>query len=79
VADGIASLKAAGTSWPAFSNGEAEVVRAVLENAKLLCLLDEVVGAGEMKTFKPDSALHVRAVGSLICTETALSAWCGAS
>lgn len=58
---GLASLKAAGHFLAAFSNGEAEVVRGLLENAKLLSLLDEVISADEMKTFKPDPALYAYA------------------
>jgi len=41
------------------------VVRALLENAKLLSLLDDVVSADEMKTLKPDPALYAHAMRRL--------------
>jgi 2-haloacid dehalogenase len=64
-ARGLASIKRAGHLLAAFSNGEAEVVRTVLENAKLLSLFDDVVSADEVKTFKPDPATYVHAVDRL--------------
>jgi 2-haloacid dehalogenase len=65
VAAGLASLKTAGHSLAAFSNGETEIVRSLLEKAKLLSLLDDIVSADEMKTFKPDPALYAHAVKRL--------------
>jgi 2-haloacid dehalogenase len=65
VAAGLNSLRAAGHFMAAFSNGEAEVVRALLGNAKLSSLLDEVVSADEIKTFKPDPALYAHAMRRL--------------
>ena len=64
-AAGLTSLKSGGHFLAAFSNGEAEVVRGVLENAKLLPLLDDVVSADEVKSFKPDPAVYAHAVKRL--------------
>jgi 2-haloacid dehalogenase len=61
----LTSLKSGGHVLVAFSNGEAEVVRGILENAKLLPLLDDVVSADEMRTFKPDPAIYAHAVERL--------------
>jgi 2-haloacid dehalogenase len=61
----LTSLKSGGHVLVAFSNGEAEVVRDILENAKLLPLLDDVVSADEMRTFKPDPAIYAHAVERL--------------
>lgn len=41
------------------------MVRALLENAKSLSLLDKVVSADEMKTLKPDPALYAHAMRRL--------------
>jgi 2-haloacid dehalogenase len=62
---GLTALKSAGHYLAAFSNGEADVVRSLLENTKLLPLLDEVVSADEVRTFKPDPALYEHAVRRL--------------
>jgi 2-haloacid dehalogenase len=64
-AAGLTLLKSDGLRLAAFSNGEAEVVRDVLENAKLLPLLDDVVSADEVRTFKPDPAIYAHAVKRL--------------
>ena len=64
-APGLTSLKNAGNLLAAFSNGEARVVRAVLQNAELLPLFDDVVSADEVKTFKPDPAIYAHAIERL--------------
>ena len=64
-APGLASIKDGGRYLAAFSNGEAEAVREVLENAGLLSLLDDVVSADEVRTFKPDPAIYTHAVRRL--------------
>lgn len=64
-AAGLASLKQAGCLLAAFSNGEAHVVRDVLDNAGLLPLFDDIVSADEIKTFKPDPAIYAHAARRL--------------
>ncbi len=61
VAPGLTSLKRDGYRLAAFSNGEADVVRAVLDHANLLPLFDDIVSADEIKTFKPDPAIYTHA------------------
>ncbi len=72
-APGLASMKRGGHFLAAFSNGEAEAVRGVLENAQLLSLLDDVVSADEVRTFKPDPAIYAHAVQRL--GQTASATW----
>lgn len=72
-APGLASIKRGGHFLAAFSNGEAEAVRPVLENAGLLSLLDDVVSADEVRTFKPDPAIYRHAVKRL--GQTADATW----
>lgn len=62
---GLRSLRNRGNLLAAFSNGEAEVVRGVLESAKLLPLFDDIVSADEVRTFKPDPAIYAHAVQRL--------------
>jgi 2-haloacid dehalogenase len=64
-APGLASLKSGGHLLAAFSNGEAEEVRGVLEHANLLPLFDDIVSADEIRTFKPDPAIYAHAVQRL--------------
>jgi 2-haloacid dehalogenase len=64
-APGLASIKRGGHFLAAFSNGEAEAVQCVLENAELLSLLDDIVSADEVKTFKPDPAIYAHVVRRL--------------
>lgn len=64
-APGLASLKRGGHLLAAFSNGEADAIRSVLGNAELLSLLDDVVSADEVGTFKPDPAVYAHAVQRL--------------
>jgi 2-haloacid dehalogenase len=72
-APALASIKTGGHFLAAFSNGETEVVRGVLEKAGLLPLLDDVVSADEVRTFKPDPAIYAHAVTRL--GQTASSTW----
>lgn len=64
-ARGLASARRAGYSLAAFSNGGADALRAVLENAGLLSMLDDVVSADEVETFKPDPRIYAHAVARL--------------
>jgi len=62
---GLSSLRNRGYLLAALSNGEAEVIRGVLECAKLLPLFDDIVSAYEVRTFKPDPAIYAHAVQRL--------------
>ena len=64
-APGLTSLKRDGYRLAAFSNGEADVVRAVLDHVNLLPLFDDIVSADEIRTFKPDPAIYAHAVRRL--------------
>jgi 2-haloacid dehalogenase len=64
-APGLTSLKRDGYLLAAFSNGEADVVRGVLDHANLLHLFDDIVSADEIKTFKPDPAIYAHAARRL--------------
>jgi 2-haloacid dehalogenase len=64
-ARGLASLKASGHFLAAFSNGEADALHSILENASPRPLLEDVVSADEVKTFKPDPAIYAHAVERL--------------
>jgi 2-haloacid dehalogenase len=64
-ASGLASIKSSGHLLAAFSNGEAEAIRRVLENTELLSFFDDVVSAEEVRTFKPDPAIYAHAVTRL--------------
>lgn len=70
-AHGLVSLKRAGYRLAAFSNGEAQTIRGVLENANLLSLLEDVISADEVRTFKPDPAVYAHAVERLGQTPSA--------
>lgn len=72
-ASGLTSLKSVGLSLAAFSNGEGDVVRGVLENANLLSLFDDIVSADEIRTFKPDPAIYAHAARRL--GQTAEAMW----
>ncbi len=69
---GLASLKRAGHRLAAFSNGEAQTIRGVLENANLLSHFDDVISADEVRTFKPDPAVYAHAVERLGQTPSTL-------
>jgi 2-haloacid dehalogenase len=64
-APGLASLKRDGLLLAAFSNGEAEAVSRVLENAQLLSLLDDIISVDEVRSFKPDPAVYAHAAERL--------------
>ena len=64
-APGLTSLKRDGYLLAAFSNGETDVIRGVLDNANLLPLFDDIVSADEIKTFKPDPAIYAHATRRL--------------
>jgi 2-haloacid dehalogenase len=72
-ASGLASIKRGGHYLAAFSNGEAEAIREVLENAGLLSFFDDIVSADEVRTFKPDPAIYSHAVQRL--GQTANATW----
>ncbi|MCU0495415.1 MAG: haloacid dehalogenase type II [Chloroflexaceae bacterium] len=58
VAAGLAALKNQGHMLVAFSNGVAASVRALLDHAQVLSLLDDVVSVDEIQRFKPDPAVY---------------------
>ena len=64
-APGLGSLKERGYLLAAFSNGEVDAVREVLQRAELLPLLDDVVSVDDVKSFKPDPAVYSHAVRRL--------------
>jgi 2-haloacid dehalogenase len=72
-ASGLASIRSGGHYLAAFSNGEAEVVRGVLENAQLLSFFDDVISVDEVKSFKPDPAVYEHTVERL--GQTANATW----
>jgi len=79
-APGLARLRAAGHRLLAFSNGTEASVRAVLDHAGLLPLLDGIVSVDPLRTFKPDPAVygHLVAAGGRPADETWLvsaNAW----
>lgn len=57
-AAGLERIRPAAHRMVAFSNGEAAVVRAVLANAGLLPLLEDVVSVDEVKIYKPAPAVY---------------------
>jgi len=57
-AAGLERMRRAGHRMVAFSNGEAAVVRAVLSNADLLPLLEDVVSVDEVKIYKPAPSVY---------------------
>lgn len=61
----LSSLKASGHFLAAFSNGDPDSLRALLESAGVRPLLDDVVSADEVKTFKPDPAVYAHAAERL--------------
>lgn len=54
----LAGLRAAGWRCFAFSNGEAAALQALLGNADLLHILEGVVFADEVRTYKPDPSFY---------------------
>src|ERR1700691_1029748 len=57
-AAGLAQIRVAGYRMVAFSNGEADAVRAVLGAAGLMEYLDDVVSVDEVGTYKPAPAVY---------------------
>lgn len=57
-AAGIEHIRRAGHRIVAFSNGEADAVRAVLANAGLLAMLAEVISVDEVKIYKPAGSVY---------------------
>jgi 2-haloacid dehalogenase len=64
-APGLAFLKRDGLFLAAFSNGEAEAVSSVLQNAQLLSLFDDIISVDEVRSFKPDPAVYAHAAARL--------------
>jgi len=62
---GLASIKSSVQCVAAFSNGEAKVVRELLESAQLSEFFDDVISVDEVRTFKPDPAVYAHAVERL--------------
>lgn len=59
VIPGIQSLRAQGHRCVAFSNGPADKVKALLQNAGVLELLDDVISVDEIQRYKPDPAVYL--------------------
>ncbi|HRF43221.1 MAG TPA: haloacid dehalogenase type II [Candidatus Competibacteraceae bacterium] len=58
VAVSLATLKAQGLRLVAFSNGVEASIRALLTNAGVLPLLEDVVSVDDLRTFKPDPEVY---------------------
>ena len=54
----LAGLRAAGWRCFAFSNGEAAALQVLLGDAGLLGMLEGVVSADEVRTYKPDPSFY---------------------
>ena len=54
----LTALKAQGHRLVAFSNGVETSIRALLANAGVLSLLEDVVSVDDLRTFKPDPAVY---------------------
>jgi 2-haloacid dehalogenase len=55
---GLTRMRERGTRMVAFSNGEADFVRAVLSHAGLLAMFADVVSVDEIKTYKPAPTVY---------------------
>jgi 2-haloacid dehalogenase len=55
---GLTQVRNLGIRMVAFSNGEADFVRAVLNHAGLLAMFADVVSVDEIKTYKPAPAAY---------------------
>src|ERR1700722_13626452 len=55
---GLTRMRERGTRMAAFSNGEADFVRAVLSHAGLLAMFADVVSVYEIKTYKPAPTVY---------------------
>jgi 2-haloacid dehalogenase len=71
-AAGLERIRRAGHRMVAFSNGEAAFVRAVLGNAGLIAMLEDVVSVDEVKIYKP-APLVYRHLAIRMGTETAVT------
>lgn len=58
VKEGLTQLKTAGFRLYAFSNGNADVLEVLLDNAGIKNLFLGVVSVDDIKTFKPSSATY---------------------
>ena len=58
VAPGLGTMKEAGHTLVAFSNGVEATVRALLERSGILPLLDGVVSVDDVSSFKPDPEVY---------------------
>lgn len=58
VAASLTAFKAQGHRLVAFSNGVETSIRALLANAGVLPLLEDVVSVDDLRTFKPDPAVY---------------------
>lgn len=58
VAASLVMLKAQGLRLVAFSNGVEASIRALLTNAGVLPLLEDVVSVDDLRTFKPDPEVY---------------------
>lgn len=58
VAASLATLKAQGLRLVVFSNGVEASIRALLTNAGVLPLLEDVVSVDDLRTFKPDPEVY---------------------
>lgn len=59
VAASLHSLRSAGATLVAFSNGAEAAVRALLDHAGIAHLLDDVISVDDLRTFKPDPAVYL--------------------
>jgi 2-haloacid dehalogenase len=57
-AGGLERIRRAGHRMVAFSNGEADFVRAVLTNAALIPMLEDIVSVDEVKIYKPAPSVY---------------------
>ena len=58
VATGLETMKGAGHTLVAFSNGVEATLRALLEHAGLLPMLDDVISVDDLSSFKPDPEVY---------------------
>jgi 2-haloacid dehalogenase len=72
VAAGLERIRQSGHRMVAFSNGEVADVRAVLANAALLPMLEDVVSVDEVKVYKPAPSVY-RYLATRLGTEMAVT------
>ncbi|WP_267641762.1 haloacid dehalogenase type II [Haloarchaeobius amylolyticus] len=63
VRDGVERLRDAGYDTYVLSNGNPEMLDSMVEHANIGDLLDGVISAHEVETFKPDAELYRHAAG----------------